>query len=221
MIANPDLRTMAMSDIVTAAWSMRDKFDLTGIGYGRISWGNKQDVITDPFPYYFFLAGMVRLTAAIRIVEVGTHQGGSAKAMAVGLGGRPGKIVTFDVKDSGLKTIGEHAVVKPFQCDANGEEAYRVCLREFGDNKIDFAYIDTAHKFWPTLQSFILYGEILAADFIVLDDITLNEEMNEFFALIRRRYGEDNTIDASVLYPQIRMAGEPRPGFGVVRLHRR
>jgi hypothetical protein len=221
MAANTDLRTMSMTDIVTAAWSMRDKIDLTGIGYGRISWGNGQDVITDPFPYYFFLAGMVRLTGASHIAEVGTHQGGSAKAMAAGLGDRPGKIVTFDVKNEGVNSIGEHPVVKPFQCDANGEQAYRVCLHEFGGNKIDFAYIDTEHRFWPTVISAILYGEMLAADFMVLDDITLNDEMKEFWALIRQRYGDDNTIDASVLYPQIRMSGEPRPGFGVVRLHNR
>jgi hypothetical protein len=219
MITKRDLQALSMDKVVDIAWSARYNFDLTGIGYGKIHWGNQQDIVSSPYPYYFFLAGMVHITEASNITEVGTHQGGSARAMAIGLGRRPGKIVTFDVTDEGVKTIGENTTIKPFQCDANSEQAYRTCVREFGNNKIDFAFIDTAHKFWPTVQSFILYAEILAADFVVLDDITLNEEMREFWTLIRQRCGQSNTIDATCIHPEIRLPGKSAPGFGVVRLH--
>jgi hypothetical protein len=214
------LSTAPMADIVSTAWNMRDQFDLEGIGYGKIHWGNHEDIVNYPYNYYFFLAGMVRLTGARKIVEVGTHQGGSARAMCKGLIEPEGsKLVTFDVTDEGVKSIGDHPILRAYQVDANSEEAYNVCLNEFGTENIDMAYIDTAHDFWPTFLSMQVYGEALDARFIVLDDITLNPEMDRFWALMRKRYGEGNTIDASAEYPDIRGGGDgTRPGFGVIRI---
>lgn len=214
-----NLSSLPMAEIVSLAWAMHDQFDLADIGYGRIHWGNQTDIITTPFPYYYFLAGMVRLTGARRVVEVGTHQGGSARAMAAGLAPQPGKIVTFDISADGVNIIGEHPTIKAFQCDANSEQAYRICLKEFGADKIDFAYIDTTHNFWPTVQSFIVYAELLKADFIVLDDITLNVQMSELWSFVRGRYGESNTVNAAELINGLRPS-ETHPGFGVVRLSR-
>jgi predicted O-methyltransferase YrrM len=169
-------------------------------------------------PYYYFLAGLVDLTGAQRIVEIGTHQGGSARAMAAALRRGQSKIVTFDITGEGVMRIGRHPIIKPYQCDANSPAARLICEREFPEGKIDFAFIDTAHEFAPTIASFVLCAEILAADFIVLDDITLNLEMAKAWNRIRERYGDANTIDASALIPEIRPPGDTRPGFGVVRL---
>src|SRR5579884_3165402 len=77
-----DLRTCSMEDIVREAWALRTSFDLKNVAYGRIHWGNERDIRTEPFPYYYFLAGIVKLTRAERVVEIGTHQGGSARALA-------------------------------------------------------------------------------------------------------------------------------------------
>jgi hypothetical protein len=220
MNSSPNLSTAPMQDIVADAWSKRDSFDLRGIGYGRIHWGNKADVISHPFPYYYFLAGMVNLTGSRHIVEIGTHQGGSARALAAGLRDPAGgRIVTFDVTTDGAERLSGHPVIRAYSMDANSEPAYDLCIREFGAPKIDLVYIDAAHSFWPTLSSFLIYGSAFRAAFAVLDDITLNPEMQKFWHLVLATFGDD-AIDATDVFGEIRMASEGnRPGFGLVRLH--
>jgi hypothetical protein len=213
-----ELSSAPMRDIVAEAWSRRDNFDLRGIGYGRVHWGNLVDVIDKPFPYYFFLAGMVNLTRSRHIVEVGTHQGGSARALAAGLQDpAASRIVTFDITTDGATLLADHPVIRAYSLDANSEPAYDVCVREFGAPQIDLAYIDSTHGFWPTLSSFLIYGTALRANFVILDDITLNPEMERFWSLVRTRFGHD-CIDATDVAEQIRMPKDNRPGFGVVRM---
>jgi hypothetical protein len=213
----PKLLSLPLSDIVDRAWRLRETMDLTTIGYGRIHWGNLTDTVTNPFNYYYFLAGLVRLLGVRRIVEVGTHQGGSARAMAAALKGEEqAKIVTFDVTKDGAELLAGHAIIRAYNLDANSEEAYETCLREFGEPKVEFAYIDAIHDFWPTLNSFLICTGALGADIVVLDDITLNNGMKKLWHLIRLRYGDD-AIDATEVHPEIRSGGGTLPGFGVVR----
>ena len=82
---------------------------------------------------------------------------------------------------------------------------------------MDVAYIDAAHDFWPTLQSFLICSGALGAGIVVLDDITLNPEMSKLWRYLRRSYPDD-TIDATDVHPEIRSGGSGiSPGFGVVR----
>lgn len=216
-----DVSTAAMRDIVIEAWSRRGNFDLRGVGYGTAHWG-KGAGISRPFPYYFFLAAMVNLTGSRHIVEVGTHQGGSAKALAAGLvNPAESRIVTFDVTAYGAKMLEDHAVIRAYAVDANSEAAYDICVRQFGTPKIDLAFIDSAHVFWETLSSFMLYGSVMRADFVILDDITLNPGMQKLWSIIQAEFADD-AIDASEVVKEIRAATpENRPGFGVVRMNGR
>jgi len=217
-----DVSSAALRDVVTEAWSRRGNFNLQGVGYGTAHWGDGA-VISRPFPYYFFLAGMVSLTGSRHIVEVGTHQGGSARALAAGLvNPSESRIVTFDVTPHGAKMLEGHQVIRAYQVDANSEAAYDICVNQFGRAAIDLAYIDSAHTFWQTLASFLLYGVAMRANFVILDDITLNPGMQKLWNLIVADFGSE-AIDASAVVNDIRAAtpGENRPGFGLVRLNGR
>lgn len=215
-----DIFAVPIAELVADAWELRTQFDLATVGYGKVHWGDMREVLTTPFSYYYFLAGIARLSSARRIVEVGTHQGGSTRALAAGLAD-PGrsKVVTFDVTDFGSRMFEGHSTIRAHTIDANSEAAFDVCVREFGEPKIDLAFIDTTHEFWTTLQSFMLYAEMIQCPLIVVDDITLNERMSRLWSLITLRYGSTNTIDATEVHPEIRVGGGgTRPGFGVVRI---
>ena len=62
------MRHAPLEQVVQHAWAIGQTIDLAGIGYGRIHWGNFRDIHTDPFPYYFFLAGLARTCMATRSV---------------------------------------------------------------------------------------------------------------------------------------------------------
>lgn len=68
-----DLNSDTLEDIVRSAWDVGKKIDLSGIGYGRIHWDNREDVRDQPESYYYFLAGLVRKINLARILEIGTH----------------------------------------------------------------------------------------------------------------------------------------------------
>lgn len=214
-----DIFAVSMKELVQDAWALRSQFDLSNTGYGKVHWGDMKQVVTTPFSYYFFLAGIARLTGARHIVEVGTHQGGSTRALAAGFADpRGSKLVTFDVTDYGARMFKGHASIKAYTLDANSEAAFQTCLREFGEPRMDLAFVDSTHEFWPTFQSFNLYAAMLECPLVVLDDITLNESMAGLWELIRSRYGKENTIDAADVDAAIRVGDGTRPGFGIVRI---
>ena len=74
-----------IADIVRTAYALGKTIDISAIGYGRVHWGNQQDVLDTPVPYYYLLAGMVRRHKLNRIFEIGTHWGGATRAMYHGL----------------------------------------------------------------------------------------------------------------------------------------
>jgi len=75
-----DLRRLVELD-----WQAGQLIDLTGVGYGRIHWGNLTDISTPTVPYYQFLAGLAAFIEAETALEIGTHWGGSAVAILRGM----------------------------------------------------------------------------------------------------------------------------------------
>src|SRR5437763_10573119 len=108
-----NLLSAPMREIVLEAWRHHDQFNLDGIGYGRIHWGNFTDVSQGPNDYYFFLASMVFLTSSRRVVEIGTHHGGSARALCAGFR-EPSvsRLITFDITDEGAKLLADHPIIR-------------------------------------------------------------------------------------------------------------
>lgn len=163
-------------------------------------------------------AGFVHLINAKKIVEVGTHWGGSTRAMARGFRSlKDSKIVTFDITNFGIDKLQGEPSIRPYMVDANTEKAVKIVMEEFGRSSIDLAYIDTAHQFWPTIQSFALMGAIFRPRFVILDDIMLNDSMKECWSALVDLYGKDRAIDCVQVVPAIRRSGSA-PGFGLVRM---
>jgi hypothetical protein len=214
-----DVFSRPLADTIRDAWALRGSFDLAGIGYGRIHWGNRTDRIQTPFPYYYFLAGIVRLLGARRIVEVGTHHGGSTKALAAGLiSPTHSRIVTFDPNPEGSRMLSNIPAIHAYALDANAKEAIETVKQELGVS-CDLVYIDSTHDYQSTLHSWLLYVELFSSPIAILDDVTLNDSMRALWSLIKERYGADNAVDASDIVPEIRATDDDsRPGFGVVRV---
>ena len=206
---------MEIRSLVSEAWRVGSQFDLSGIGYGRIHWGNRTDIDSEVQPYYHFLAGMVRVLRAKRIIEIGTHQGGSARAMAAGLfDPENSRVVTFDPNPFAANLFTGHPVIRAYALDGNSETAIRMCRDDLGGMNADMTFIDSTHDFPSTLHSWLLYAELIRTPVIVLDDVTLNDSMRSLWSLIRERYAY--SIDATEVEPGIRPCGDARPGFGVV-----
>jgi len=205
-----------LKDLIRRAWETGLTFDLTGIGYGRIHWDNQKDVVSTPYSYYFFLAGLVRLTAAKRILEIGTHSGGSIRAMEAGLSSRIGAVlVTVDVTHESDPYLQDARLVRKVVGDANSSETFDT-IRKYFEEGCDLLYIDATHDFWPTYLNYALYVPALRPKMVVLDDITLNPGMERLWALVERTVPPGQAVDASEIEPAIRPAGSTRPGFGVI-----
>jgi plasmid stability protein len=207
-----------LTSLVRTAWGVGRTIDLPGIGYGRIHWGNQTDVVSHPYPYYHFLAGLVRVTGARRILEIGTHSGGSIRAMKEGLSAPQGAVlVTVDTSNESDPYLSSEPLVKKIQGDALTEGTFGQVVEQFPDRRCDLLYVDATHDFWPTLQPLALYVFALRPRLVVMDDITLNPGMQALWALIRNSMPEGRTLNATEVEPAIRPAGAMRPGFGLFR----
>lgn len=92
---------MSLEDIVAVAWLAGMAVDLAGIQFGPgVPGPQNKALVPGPHPYYCFLAGLVRSQGCSRILEIGTHFGGSALSMLRGIGDPArAKLVTVDITD--------------------------------------------------------------------------------------------------------------------------
>lgn len=126
------------------------------------------------------MAGPVRLIEARRVVEIGTQQGGSARAIAVGMANSTeAKIITFEISPDGSGVLVRHPIIQAHRPDAIPEPAFGACVAESGAARLDFAYVDAAHDLRPTLRSFLICSGALGAGTVVLDHITPSPEMSK------------------------------------------
>lgn len=213
-----DLRSTDLKTIVLKAWEEGQKVDLRGIGYGRIHWGNKTDVIDETIPYYHFLAGIVRIFKFSRILEIGTHWGGATRAMWNGLEyPDDSTVVTVDITSESDNRLKPYTGIKKIVGDANTEEMYLKVMSAFNAAPVDLVYVDADHRMIPTITSFALYGAALRPRIMIFDDITWNDSMNRAWELMRRSLPAEDTINAAEVVPAIRPSPD-HPGFGVVRI---
>ena len=212
-----ELSKLSMETIVRDAWLEGQSVDLTGIGYGRIHWGNFRDKSDQPFPYYHFLSGLVRLVGARHICEIGTHSGGSARAMFHGIKHPDdGLIVTIDVSRESNKFLKKYDRIKKIRGDANSKKVVSHIIDDLRIDKFDLLYIDASHNFIDTLLNYSIYTTIFNPDFVVLDDIRLNEGMQKCWNHISTLNRKEDIIDAVDIVPEIRSKGV---GFGLLRLN--
>ena len=215
-----DIASIQLKELIAQAWSLRNEFDLSNVGYGRTHWGDQTQILTTPASYYYFLAGITRVTKARRVLEVGTHQGGSTRAIARGLSEQSGsRVVTFDVTRDGAEMFMQDPVVHAFTMDGGTEAAMDAALTVFGSPSVDLAFIDSTHEFWSTLNIIALWTTAFSCPLVVLDDITLNPSMRRLWNVLLDRFGETNAVNAVEVDAAIRTGGDgTTPGFGVLRI---
>lgn len=203
-----------LQDFVIKAWEAGGKIDLTGVGYGRIHWGDRKEVKTVPSSYYQLLAGIAHISDSKSALEIGTHWGGSTMAIKRGLdlNSKSAKLVTVDItseSDNYLTQFKDDNIIK-IVGDAN-TSGIASQVRSNLDSA-DILYIDAAHTCVPTLASFAIYTTSLSAKICIFDDVALNQEMRQFWSYIENGFGE-YCADISKFLPQARTKDV---GFGVV-----
>jgi len=203
-----------LAEIIQRAWTVGQTIDLSDVGYGPPHWKAEGKLHETPFPYYFFLAGLVRSQNCKRIFEIGTHYGGSTYSMLRGgVSQSEMKIVTVDITDLNPNLHKIQAITKIIG-DANGEAVLKSAVLALSDAPIDLLYVDAAHEFLPTITNLGLYILLLRPRFVVIDDIVLNEGMRSLWNTIRVTQGS-RAVNCLDVIQDIRT---PNVGFGLLRL---
>jgi len=204
---------VSLESIVKDAWLAGRQIDLAGVQFGPSFRGwQETGFVPGPVPYYYFLAGLVRSQGCSRILEIGTHFGGSALSMLRGIGDpSKAKLVTVDISDRN-PALHRMAGVTKLTGDANGETVIREVVDRFGGSQIDLMFVDADHSFSATALSLGAYGMLLRPRLVVLDDIAFNEGMQALWSRLRASY---EAVNCSDIVPAIRIK---ECGFGLMRL---
>lgn len=205
-------------DLVRAAWDIGQQIDLSGIGYGRIHWGDRKQIRNQPDAYYYFLAGVARLLRAQGAIEIGTHCGGSARALWSGIADEEGGlIVTVDITQESDEHLAAYPRIKKVMGDANRPEILRNVAGQIGDKPVDILFVDADHTFMPTYLNYCMYSTAFRPKIAIFDDAVRNESMREAWHFISRSVPSGDAVNAADIVPDIRPQAA-NPGFGVVLL---
>ncbi len=189
------------------------KIDLSGCNYGETTGPCR--FIKRPTNYYYFLAGLVRSQRMTRILEIGTHFGGSIMSMSRGLNKKDipkSKLVTVDIERKNRDGFKEYSHIKHVTGNSLDEEVIKkVC--ECFEVPIDLIYIDSLHEYEHTKKNIEIYAKSLNPRYIALDDIRQCDSMVELWSALTQEFKE-NTLDVSDI--TIRKGA----GFGVIKWRR-
>jgi hypothetical protein len=223
LVSNPvnstrdDRRSMAalLEETIREAWFVGKTIDLRGVRFGPSlpDWPEPR-FFDNAFSYYFFLAGLVRTQGCSKILEIGTHFGGSGLAMLKGVAdAEAARLLTIDITDLNPELHNIPGLTK-LTGDANSEAMIGQVFDHFADEPVDLIYIDTNHSFMPTLLSLGIYGTMLRPRFLVLDDISLADAMRKIWSRLCASYSEA-AVNCCDIVPEIRTA---KAGFGLIQL---
>jgi predicted O-methyltransferase YrrM len=194
---------------ISDAWDVGRRLDLDDCVYGIPHWPG--DPPKQPYPYYFFLAGLASSQHCRRVLEIGTHMGGSTLAIRKGIGDALDCLVTIDLTDLSDRMLGNHSDIKKIQGSASDPTVISRVVELFGGHAIDLLYVDAVHDYENTIQQYGIYCTLLHPKVIVLDDIFLNQSMRRMWLDIRRASPRE-TSDTTVVTEEIRAVDA---GFGV------
>jgi predicted O-methyltransferase YrrM len=201
-----------MTSVETAileAWDIGQCFDLSDCLYGTPHWAGAPPI--HPYPYYFFLAGIAHSQRCRRVLEIGTHMGGSILSIRKGVGEAAERIVTIDPTDLSDPVLASYSEINKIQGNATDPAVISQVIELFGGNPIDLLYIDAFHDYEHTIQHYGIFVSLLRPRVVVMDDIFLNSSMRKMWLDIRRSSPKE-TSDTTVVSDMIRNIDA---GFGV------
>jgi hypothetical protein len=204
-------------ELVQKSLALGASIDVSQIDYGIPHWpvdeATRPRILTPS--YYSFLAGLICALDIHRIIEVGTHMGGSARAMVRGMNrprGYEQHIYTVDVTDLSDSVLNSEPLITKIQGEACAGHVIQALVKLTAHQPIDLVFIDSQHEFQSTLDQFTTYQRLFTPKYILVDDVALNEPMREFWKIICARY-PGKALDISKLAPGVR---DPDCGFGLV-----
>jgi predicted O-methyltransferase YrrM len=117
---------------------------------------------------------------AKKVLEIGTHSGGSARALARGMMGDR-KIVTVDVNaesDADLAACPESGIIQKIVGDANSLDVIEQVQAAF--SSVDMIYIDADHTALPCLIRLSVYSILLRPKWWCLTTLRLTRAWRSF-----------------------------------------
>lgn len=205
-----------LESVIRASWEIGGGVDLNGVTYGRPHW--EGPVPDAPYAYYRFLAGLVRGMNAVRILEIGTHFGGSTLAMCRGLPPGLGQVLTIDVAAENIAGLSQERRIQRIHGSALDPGVIIAATKVFHHLPIDLLYVDADHKFLPTLEMVAIYAQLLKPQYVVLDDITLYDDMREMWRVLELCHPGE-ALDVTRILPEMNLnMPTPGQGFGIIRL---
>lgn len=177
------------------------ELDLSDCYYGAPHWNG--EFISSPSPYYFFLAGLCRALNWRNIFEIGTHYGGSIRAMMRGIAPAArlhAKLITADITSFNREAFltAPDDLITRLEGDAVDSAMSQHVVELFGGDVVDAVYIDAKHTYESTAAQINLYLPLLKPRFLVLDDIHLNPSMERLWVELSELLG-DRAFDATML----------------------
>lgn len=172
----------------------KDEIDLSECYYGESHWSEL--FIDKPHDYYYFLAGIVAKLKCRRILELGTHFGGSIFSMAKGLEHvkqSQVEIVTVDIRDNNTEAFENNKIVTRFLGNCLSPGIIQKIGHSFS-GAIDLLYIDSHHYYNHTRKCVDVYLKLVSPRYIIIDDIYLNDSMRQLWNELKNEHG-DNAID--------------------------
>jgi cephalosporin hydroxylase len=198
--------TETLAEFLADAYRIGESLDLAKAHYGPHSRTKRYYETTK---YYPLLAGLARKIGARYAVDVGTHYGGSAMALKLGMGLGQGLVVTVDVTRRNQEFLARYPRIHRVKGSSINPVVTAEVIGALGGNKLDILYIDSVHNYEHTMKNVEIYGA-LNPDFIVFDDIKINAEMKRAWAELSESY---KAFDATVLCTR-------NCGFGVLDMRK-
>ncbi len=206
--------TWDLHEMVSAADRIGQSIDIRDAHYGPASWG-KKEFVTAPSPYYYFLAGWCTLTKASKVIEVGTHFGGSTLALLAGMDKTDdARLVTMDVTDLNKERLAEEPIVTKIVGSGADADIQEQAVSQLNGAGCDLLYVDALKD-----QQFVFdvlegFAKLTPIRYAILDDINITASMRSMWAEVRERYGDD-ALDITESHPSVRAENV---GFGVIRM---
>ncbi len=175
-------RNVLLHAIETAYTFAKQNIDLSGCYYGEPF--RKGPFVDKPCSYYFFLAGLVAQLRCSRILEIGTHFGGSIFSMARGVGYsglvQTADVITVDVKESNSEAFRTNELVIRILGDCLDDDVVQHVTQSFS-GPVDLMFIDAVHNYEHTNRCLQRYSPLVSPRLVILDDIRLNPSMESLW----------------------------------------
>lgn len=187
------------------------KIDLTGCNYGSRVYefpSQRRDFIATPYPYYFFLAGLVRSQRLANILEIGTHWGGSIMSLSRGLHSQDlgkSKLATVDITYENEEGFKKYPHIKRIYGDALNKKVVKEVVAYFKKD-IDLMFIDSVHEYGHVKLCLYIYANMLKPKYIILDDIRYNYSMRKLWSELTNEFG-NRAFDTTEISMREREAG--------------